>query len=136
MASIFELEAPIFGGKSLSGMTYANPAATGTLTIAQTVNAVLSTEQTGAITLTTPTAAELKEAFRPAQVGTSFTLVVVNNGSNHNVTIAGGDDVTVEGVETIARYASKTFIGIFTDVVDPEVKLVGLGSVAAAQAGS
>jgi hypothetical protein len=131
MASIFELEAPVFGGKALGGMTYAAPVDTGTLTVAQTVNAILETEQTGAITLTTPTAAAIKAAFPQAVAGTSFELVVINSGSNHNVTIAGGTDVTVVGVATVAQYASKVFLGYF--VTATTIKLFGLGSVAAAQ---
>jgi hypothetical protein len=132
MASIFELEAPVFGGKALGGMTYAAPTATGALTVAQTVNAILETEQSAAITLTTPTAAAIKAAYPNAVAGTSFQLVVINSGSNHNVTIEGGTDVTVVGVATIARYASKVFVGYF--VTGSTIKLFGLGSVADAQA--
>jgi hypothetical protein len=132
MASLFELEAPVFGGKVLEGMTYAAPTATGALTVAQTVNAILETEQTGAITLTTPTAAAIKAAFPNAVAGSSFQLIVVNSGSNHNVTIEGGTDVTVVGVATVAQFASKVFIGYF--VTATTIKLFGLGSVAAAQA--
>lgn len=131
MASIFELEAPVFGGKALGGMTYAAPTATGTLTVAETVNAILETDQSGAITLTTPTAAAIKAAFPSAVAGTSFQLVVINSGSNHNVTIAGGDGVTVVGVATVAQYASKIFVGYF--VTGTTIKLFGLGSTAAAQ---
>jgi hypothetical protein len=131
MASIFELEAPIFGGKALGGMTYAAPTATGTLTVAQTVNAILETDQSAAITLTTPTAALIKAAFPGAAVGTSFQLIVVNSGSNHAVTIEGGTDVTVVGVATVAQFASKIFVGYF--VTAATIKLFGLGSTAAAQ---
>lgn len=131
MASIFELEAPVFGGKALGGMTYAAPTATGTLTVAQTVNAILETDQSAAITLTTPTAAAIKAAFPSAVAGTSFQLIVVNSGSNHNVTIAGGDGVTVVGVATVAQYASKIFVGYFDTA--STIKLFGLGSTAAAQ---
>ncbi len=132
MASLFELEAPTFGGKSLSGATYAAPAATATLSVAETVDAILETEQTGAITLTTPTAAAIASAYPNAVAGTSFQLVVINSGSNHNVTIAGGEGVTVVGVATVAQYASKVFVGYF--VSRTAIKLFGLGSVAAAQA--
>jgi hypothetical protein len=131
MASIFELEAPVFGGKALAGMTYAAPTATGTLTVAQTVNAILETDQSAAITLTTPTAAAIKAAFPQAVAGTSFQLIVVNSGSNHNVTIQGGDSVTVVGVATVAQFASKIFVGYFDTATS--IKLYGLGSVAAAQ---
>lgn len=131
MASIFELEAPTFGGKALSGMTFAAPAATGDLTAAQTVNAILETDQTAAITLTTATVSQIKAAFPSAVAGTSFQLVVINSGSNHNVTIAGGTGVTVVGVATVAQYASKTFVGYFDSATT--VKLYGLGSVSAAQ---
>lgn len=132
MASIFELEAPVFGGKALGGMTYAAPTATATLTVAETVNAILETDQSAAITLTTPTAALIKAAFPQAVAGTSFQLVVVNSGSNHLVTIAGGDGVTVVGVATVAQFASKIFVGYF--VTGTTIKLFGLGSTAAAQA--
>jgi hypothetical protein len=132
MASIFELEAPVFGGKALGGITYAAPTATATLTVSETVNAILETDQSAAITLTTPTAALIKAAFPSAVVGTSFQLIVVNSGSNHAVTIAGGTDVTVVGVATVAQFASKVFVGYF--VTATTIKLFGLGSVAAAQA--
>ena len=131
MASIFELEAPVFGGKALGGMTYAAPTATATLTVAETVNAILETDQSAAITLTTPTAAAIKAAFPQAVAGTSFELVVINSGSNHNVTIGGGDNVTVVGIATVAQFASKVFLGYF--VTATTIKLFGLGSVAAAQ---
>jgi len=131
MASIFQLEAPTFGGKALSGMTYAAPTATGTLTVAQTVDAILETDQSAAITLTTPTAAQIAAAFPNAVAGTTFQLVVINSGSNHLVTIAGGDGVTVVGIATVAQFASKVFIGYF--VSRTAISLFGLGSVAAAQ---
>ena len=131
MSSIFQLEAPVFGGKALSGMTYAAPTATGALTVAQTVNAILETDQTGAITLTTPTAAAIATAYPEAVAGTSFQLIVINSGTNHAVTIEGGDSVTVVGVNTVAQYASKVFIGSF--VSRTAIKLFGLGSTAAAQ---
>jgi hypothetical protein len=132
MASLFELEAPVFGGKALGGMTYAAPTATATLTVAETVNAILETDQTGAITLTTPTAAAIKAAFPSAVAGTSFQLIVVNSGTNHAVTIEGGSNVTVVGVNTVAQFASKIFVGYF--VTATTIKLFGLGSTAAAQA--
>ena len=131
MASLFEMEAPVFGGKSLSGMTYAAPTATGTLTVAETVNAILETDQTAAITLTTPTVTAIKAAFPGAKAGVSFELMVINSGSNHDVTIEGGTGVTVVGVATIARFASKVFVGYFA--TDTTVKMFGMGSTAAAQ---
>jgi len=131
MSSIFQLEAPVFGGKALSAMTYAEPAATGALTVAQTVDAILETAQTGAITLTTPTAAAIASAYPEAVAGTAFQLVVINSGSNHNVTIEGGEGVTVVGIATVAQFASKVFVGYF--VSRTAIKLFGLGSVAAAQ---
>ena len=131
MASLFELEAPTFGGKTLTGMTYAAPTATATLTVAETVNAILETDQTAAITLTTPTVTAIKAAFPGAKAGTSFELMVINSGSNHNVTIEGGTGVTVVGVATVAQFASKVFVGFFA--TDTTVKMFGMGSTAAAQ---
>lgn len=133
MASIFELEAPTFGGKALAGMTYAAPTATATLTVAQTVDAILETDQSAAITLTTPTATAILDAFESAVVGTSFDLIIINSGSNHAVTLEGGDGVTVVGVATVAQFASKVFKGYVTGVSTPAIKLFGLGSTAAAQ---
>lgn len=131
MASLFELQAPTFGGKAVSGMTYAAPTATGTLTVAQTVDAILETDQSAAITLTTPTAALIAAAYPSAVAGTTFDLIVINSGSNHNVTIEGGEGVTVVGVATVAQFASKVFKGYF--VSRTAIKLFGLGSTAAAQ---
>jgi len=134
MASLFEMNAPCFDGKALGVMTYVAPTATGTLTPAQTINAILETEQTAAITLTTPTAAALKDALSGPAVGTTFDLIVINSGSNHAVTIEGGTGVTVVGVATTVQFASKVYKGVFTNVGStPTLKLFGLGSTAAAQ---
>jgi len=114
MASLFELEQPSFGRASEGKLLVAasNTAGT-TLTAAQSVGAVITATPTGNRTITTATFAEIKaELGAQFKVGQTFELNIVNKAAaTHALALAGGDGVTVEGVDSVAALSSGTFVG-------------------------
>jgi hypothetical protein len=137
MASIFEL-GDIPGGLLPGNMGLAAPTATATLTAANSYNTIIRGVPTAAATYTTATAAAIVAAIGgDCAVGTTFMVVVLNASAGDNtITIAGGTDVTVSGVATVAQNASKVFLGRVTNVTagSEAITLYGLGSTAAAVA--
>jgi hypothetical protein len=137
MASIFEL-GDIPGGLLPGQMGLAAPTATATLSAANSYNTIIRGVPTAAATYTTATAEAIVAAIGgDCAVGTTFMLVVLNASAGANtITIAGGTDVTVSGVATIAQNASKVFLGRVTNVTagSEAITLYGLGSTAAAVA--
>jgi len=137
MASIFEL-GDIPGGLLPGQMGLAAPTATATLSAANSYNTIIRGVPTAAATYTTATAEDIVAAIGgDCAVGTTFMLVVLNASAGANtITIAGGTDVTVSGVATIAQNASKVFLGRVTNVTagSEAITLYGLGSTAAAVA--
>ena len=137
MASIFEL-GDIPGGLLPGHMGLAAPTATATLSAANSYNTIIRGVPTAAATYTTATAEAIVAAIGgDCAVGTTFMLVVLNASAGANtITIAGGTDVTVSGVATIAQNASKVFLGRVTNVTagSEAITLYGLGSTAAAVA--
>jgi hypothetical protein len=137
MASIFEL-GDIPGGLLPGNMGLAAPTATATLTAANSYNTIIRGVPTAAATYTTATAAAIVAAIGgDCAVGTTFKVVVLNASVGANaITIAGGTDVTVSGVATVAQNASKVFLGRVTNVTagSEAITLYGLGSTAAAVA--
>ena len=137
MASIFEL-GDIPGGLLPAQMGLAAPTATATLSAANSYNTIISGVPTAAATYTTATAAAIVAAIGgDCAVGTTFMVVVLNASAGANaITIAGGTDVTVSGVATVAQNASKVFLGSVTNVTagSEAITLYGLGSTAAAVA--
>ena len=137
MASIFEL-GDIPGGLLPGQMGLAAPTATATLSAANSYNTIIRGVPTAAATYTTATAEAIVAAIGgDCAVGTTFMLVVLNASAGANtITIAGGTDVTVSGVATIAQNASKVFLGRVADVAagSEAITLYGLGSTAAAVA--
>ncbi len=137
MASIFEL-GDIPGGLLPAQMGLAAPTATATLTAANSYNTIIRGVPTAAATYTTATAAAIVAAIGgDCAVGTTFKVVVLNASAGANtITIAGGTDVTVSGVATVAQNASKVFLGRVTNVTagSEAITLYGLGSTAAAVA--
>ena len=91
-----------------------------------------------AATYTTATAAAITAAIGgDCKVGTTFMVVVLNASAGANtITMAGGTNVTISGVATVAQNASKIFLGYVTNVTagSEAITLYGLGSVAAAVA--
>ena len=137
MASIFEL-GDIPGGLLPGNMGLAAPTATATLTAANSYNTIIRGVPTATATYTTATAAAIVAAIGgDCAVGTTFMVVVLNASAGANtITIAGGTDVTVSGVATVAQNASKVFLGRVTNVTagSEAITLYGLGSTAAAVA--
>jgi hypothetical protein len=135
MASLFEL-GDIPGGLLPGQMALAAPTATATLSAANSYNAIVRGVPTAAATYTTATAADIVSAIGgDCEIGTTFLLVVINASAGANtITMAGGDDVTISGVATVAQNASKIFLGRVTGVTTPAITLYGLGSTAAAAA--
>ena len=137
MASIFEL-GDIPGGLLPGNMGLAAPTATATLSASNSYNTIIRGVPAAAATYTTATAAEIVAAIGgDCAVGTTFMVVVLNASAGANtITIAGGTDVTVSGVATVAQNASKVFLGRVTAVTSGSeaITLYGLGSTAAAVA--
>jgi len=137
MASIFEL-GDIPGGLLPGQMKLAAPTATATLTAANSYNVIIRGVPTAAATYTTATAADIVAAIgSDCAVGTTFMVVVLNASAGANtITVAGGTDVTVSGVATVAQNASKVFLGRVSNVTagSEAITLYGLGSTAAAVA--
>jgi len=137
MASLFEL-GDIPGGLLPGQMGLAAPTATATLSAANSYNTIIRGVPTAAATYTTATAAAIVAAIgSDCAVGTTFMLVVLNASAGANtITVAGGTDVTVSGVATVAQNASKVFLGRVANVTagSEAITLYGLGSTAAAVA--
>jgi hypothetical protein len=137
MASIFEL-GDIPGGLLPGQMKLAAPTATATLTAANSYNVIIRGVPTAAATYTTATAEDIVAAIgSDCAVGTTFMVVVLNASAGANtITVAGGTDVTVSGVATVAQNASKVFLGRVSNVTagSEAITLYGLGSTAAAVA--
>jgi hypothetical protein len=137
MASIFEL-GDIPGGLLPAQMKLAAPTATADLSAANSYNVIVRGVPTAAATYTTASAADIVAAIGgDCAVGTTFMVVVLNASAGANaITIAGGTDVTVSGVATVAQNASKIFLGRVTNVTSGSeaITLYGLGSTASAVA--
>ena len=137
MASIFEL-GDIPGGLIPGQMKLAAPTATATLSAANSYNVIIRGVPTAAATYTTATAADIVAAIgSDCAVGTTFMVVVLNASAGANtITVAGGTDVTVSGVATVAQNASKVFLGRVSNVTagSEAITLYGLGSTASAVA--
>jgi hypothetical protein len=137
MASIFEL-GDIPGTLLPNQMKLAEPTATATLSATNSFNVIVRGVPTAAATYTTATAAQIVAAIGgDCAVGTTFMVVVLNASAGANtITVAGGTDVTVSGVATVAQNASKIFLGRVTNVTSgtEAITLYGLGSTAAAVA--
>jgi hypothetical protein len=85
-------------------------------TLAAAGNVVYTMTPSAGRTLTTPTGAELGEAFTDEAVGTSFKFSVVNlAAATHAVTLtAGASGVTLVGDAVVAAASSGSFVGVFT----------------------
>lgn len=94
--------------------TLAN-AAGQTLTVAQTVGAVLLRSGAAAVTDTTPTAAAIVAAMKQPGVNDTFRLTIVNTNTG-TLTIGAGAGVTLAGTTTIPTVNTREYIGIATNV--------------------
>ena len=88
--------------------------AAATLTAAQLVDSKLFViTPTAGRNLTTATAAQILAHLTDEAVGTSFEFTIVNKASStHAITLAGGTDVTIVGLATVAAATSGTFVGV------------------------
>jgi hypothetical protein len=121
MASIFELEKPVFG-RSNGTVTLSTPAGTAaaTLTAAQTVNGLVVMTPTAARDVNTASAADIvAELGDGVRVGTTFTLVIRNEAAaTHALTLVGGSGVTLAtgNTNTVAAVNTRQFIGRVTNI--------------------
>jgi hypothetical protein len=97
-------------------MTNTTAADTATLSLAQTINAVLTATPTAAAALTTPTAAAILLAIAGAPLNqVAATLIIRNTSAGANtITFTAGSGVTITGTATIAQNKEATFLIIPT----------------------
>jgi len=92
------------------------------LAVNQLVGGIVSFTGTAADNLTTPTATAVLAAYPLLQVGSTFRLLVLNNGTAA-ATLVGGTGVTVTGSGVVGTGASRTFIGVVTNVATPAITI-------------
>lgn len=101
-----------------------------TLAVAQFIGAVLNLSgQTGAQTVTTPSAAAIVAALPDAQVGTSFDFALQNaNTSSGAVTLQAGAGVTFRGTVNVPITKTQLYKGVVTNITPgaEAVDLIGL----------
>jgi hypothetical protein len=120
MASIFELEQPVFDRMNDSvGLVAASDAAT-TLTAAQSVNSLVVMTPTAGRNVTTATAvAIVAELGSGVRVGTTFRIILRNQAAaTHAMTLVGGTGVTLDAdnTNTAAAASTREFIGRVTAI--------------------
>lgn len=95
-----------------------------TLSVAEFVNGLyIQTGTPGTSTKTTPTAALIAAAFPEAVIGSSFEFIL-DNGGDGVLTLAAGDSVTLSGTATCAAAKNKRFVGVFTAVTVPAIRVI------------
>jgi hypothetical protein len=119
MASIFELEQPVFGRSNDSLTVVAASDADTELTAAQSVNSLVIMTPGGARDIDTASAAAIvAELGDGVRVGTSFSLIVRNEAAaTHAITLVAGSGVTLatDNTNTIAHTQTRMFIGRVTN---------------------
>lgn len=131
MASIFELEEPVFARVNASlGVVAASDAAT-TLSAVETIDSIVIMTPTAARNLTTATAAAIvAELGDGVRIGTSFELIVRNlAAATHAITLVAGDaavTLATGNTNTIAHTQTRRFIGRVTAVTTPAVIIYSL----------
>lgn len=120
MASIFELEQPVFDRMNASvGLVAASDEAT-TLTAAQSVNSLVVMTPTAGRNVTTATAvAIVAELGSGVRVGTTFRIILRNQAAaTHAMTLVGGTGVTLDAdnTNTAAAASTREFIGRVTAI--------------------
>jgi hypothetical protein len=99
-----------------------------TLTPAQIINAIITASgQTGAQTVTTPTAADIVAAIPSPEVGTSFEFTLRNeHTSSGAITMQAGAGVTLDGTTNVPITKTQVYRGVITNVATPAVTIYGL----------
>jgi hypothetical protein len=95
-----------------------------TLTAAEFMNGIyVQTGTPGAVNKTTPTAALMLAGYPEAKVGSKFEFVL-DNGGDGTLTLVAGAGVTLSGTATCATLKNKRFVGVFTNVTVPAVRVI------------
>ena len=120
MASIFELEQPVFGRSNSSLELVAASDAATTLSAAQSVNSLVVMTPGAARNVTTATAAAIvAELGSGVRIGTTFSITLRNQAAaTHAMTLVGGTGVTLDAdnTNTAAAASTRQFIGRVTGV--------------------
>ena len=120
MASIFELEKPVFGRSNQSLTVVAASDADTELTAAQSVNSLVVMTPGAARDVDTASAAAIvAELGDGVRVGTSFSLIIRNEAAaTHAITLVGGSGVTLatDNTNTVAAANTRQFIGRVTAI--------------------
>lgn len=120
MASIFELEQPVFDRMNASIELVAASNEATTLTAAQSVNSLVVMTPTAGRNVTTATAvAIVAELGSGVRVGTTFRIILRNQAAaTHAMTLVGGTGVTLDAdnTNTAAAASTREFIGRVTAI--------------------
>lgn len=120
MASIFELEQPVFDRMNASVELVAASNEATTLTAAQSVNSLVVMTPTAGRNVTTATAvAIVAELGSGVRVGTTFRIILRNQAAaTHAMTLVGGTGVTLDAdnTNTAAAASTREFIGRVTAI--------------------
>jgi len=120
MASIFELEQPVFDRMNASIELVAASDEATTLTAAQSVNSLVVMTPTAGRNVTTATAvAIVAELGSGVRVGTTFRIILRNQAAaTHAMTLVGGTGVTLDAdnTNTAAAASTREFIGRVTAI--------------------
>ena len=120
MASIFELEQPVFGRSNSSLELVAASDEATTLSAAQSVNSLVVMTPGAARNVTTATAAAIvAELGSGVRIGTTFSITLRNQAAaTHAMTLVGGTGVTLDAdnTNTAAAASTRQFIGRVTGV--------------------
>jgi len=120
MASIFELEQPVFDRMNANVELVAASDEATTLTAAQSVNSLVVMTPTAGRNVTTATAvAIVAELGSGVRVGTTFRIILRNQAAaTHAMTLVGGTGVTLDAdnTNTAAAASTREFIGRVTAI--------------------
>jgi hypothetical protein len=120
MASVFELEQPVFDRMNASVELVAASDEATTLTAAQSVNSLVVMTPTAGRNVTTATAvAIVAELGSGVRVGTTFRIILRNQAAaTHAMTLVGGTGVTLDAdnTNTAAAASTREFIGRVTAI--------------------
>ena len=120
MASIFELEQPVFDRMNASIELVAASDEATTLTAAQSVNSLVVMTPTAGRNVTTATAvAIVAELGSGVRVGTTFRMILRNQAAaTYGMTLVGGTGVTLDAdnTNTAIDSATREFIGRVTAI--------------------
>ena len=120
MASIFELEQPVFGRSNSSLELVAAGDEATVLSAAQSVNSlVVMTPGAGRNVTTATAAAIVAELGSGVRIGTTFSITLRNQAAaTHAMTLVGGTGVTLDAdnTNTAAAASTRQFIGRVTGV--------------------